>query len=211
MEGSTFVPVATIPVSDTYTEHTVYFGSYTGTGNRIAIRASGVSYSYTLFIDSLSVTYAPTCTPVTSFHSIGNTATTMDLAWTENSHATQWEIGEGTATTEPTSGIVANTNPFTITGVTAGQDYYYYIRNICSATDNGEWVGPLHVVPGSFEMRHQQSDTITMCGGIIYDNGGLSENYAASSNDILVVRPSAPGLAVNLQGTYNTESCCDSS
>ena len=67
-DNSTFVPVDTLDLytfsgaSDwktSYREYTVYFNEYTGSGERIAIRATRTgSGQYTLFIDDLTVTDA---------------------------------------------------------------------------------------------------------------------------------------------------------
>ena len=63
---------------------------------------------------------------------------------------------------------------------------------------------PIYLVPAS------GSDTITSCSGIISDAGGLNGNYTNNNNGILVLRSSAPGCQVEISGSYNTQSCCDS-
>jgi len=53
------------------------------------------------------------------------------------------------------------------------------------------------------------NNSITTCNGVIFDNGGLSGNYAASSNGYTVIYPSTPGYMVQIQGTQVTESSFD--
>lgn len=209
IEGTTFVPVDTIALASTssftYNPYTVYMAGYTGTGNRIALRTTGNgSSSYTLFVDDLTVDYAPNCVEPTNVVCTGNTSSSVTLAWNPNG-ATAWEIAYDTADFTPTTGTAVTTNPYTVTGLTSGTTYYFYVRNDCGS-DYSSWVGPVTATPGTWVMHQGQSDTISLCGGIIYDNGGPNGNYANNSNDVVVIRPDAPGMAVTLSGNYNIEN-----
>ncbi len=53
------------------------------------------------------------------------------------------------------------------------------------------------------------NNSITTCSGVIFDNGGLNGNYAASSNGYTVIYPSTPGYMVQIQGSQVTESSYD--
>jgi gliding motility-associated-like protein len=96
-----------------------------------------------------SVTCAPppTCTKPTTLTATAITQTTATLGWTQlpnpggASTATAWEIlvlplGSPIPTG---SGIPITTNPYTVTGLTAGTGYVYYVRAVCSPTDTSLW------------------------------------------------------------------------
>jgi gliding motility-associated-like protein len=89
----------------------------------------------------------PTCTKPTALTATAITQTTATLGWTQlpnpggASTATAWEIlilplGSPVPTG---SGISVNTNPYLATGLTPGTGYVYYVRAVCSPTDNSLW------------------------------------------------------------------------
>ena len=53
------------------------------------------------------------------------------------------------------------------------------------------------------------NNSITTCNGVIFDNGGLTGPYAASSNGYTVIYPATTGYMVQIQGTQYTESSYD--
>jgi hypothetical protein len=76
--------------------------------------------------------------------------TTASLSWTEMGSAVQWEVyvvedgGVEPVNGEPlNTGVagyyLADSNPYTATGLTAGKKYQYYVRAICSATEISTW------------------------------------------------------------------------
>lgn len=216
MEDSTFVPVDTVTVATstyaynpTYLPYTTYLTGYAGSGDRIALRTSG-SGGYTLFLDNFIVSHAPTCAPPTNFAAPSNTVTSITLSWTGNG-ASSWEIVYDTVDSIPgdsATGILATGTPYTVNGLAAGTTYHFFIRSVCG-DNHSAWVGPLNATPGSWITRLGHSDTISVCGGIIYDNGGPEGDYALSSDDVLVIRPDLPGHAVTLTGSYDIEQGYD--
>ena len=152
MEGNNFIPIQTInsPTS-TSTEHTVYFGSYTGPSRIIAFRnyyTSGTTtyYSYH-YIDDIEVDYLPTCPPVTSLQATSVTTTSATIDWTDlATNASQWEVeyaGNGS-----TNSVVVQAHPATINGLTPATAYAVRVRPICSATDTGAWCHAINVASG---------------------------------------------------------------
>ncbi|MCQ2297209.1 MAG: fibronectin type III domain-containing protein [Bacteroidales bacterium] len=209
---STYVPLDTINCVSTSAAEafTIYLAGYQGTGKYIMlhnINTYNYDYSYN-YIDDIVVDRIPSCLPTQNFAATGNTATSITLGWRDLRPADEWEIAMDTVPFTPVSGTVVTSNPYTFTGLTSGQDYYFYIRTICQAGDTSAWVGPAHAVPGTWTMRQGQTDTLRMCGGTILDNGGDGD-YSASSDDYVVLYPESAGHAIQLTGSYNTESCCD--
>jgi len=139
--ANTFVPIDTIypgSSASTWVEREVLFNGYNGTGQYIAFyngKPSATCYSY---IDNLFIGLIPTCPKPTHVHATGVSTTTIDLAWTENGTATEWEIEYGPAGFTLGTGTVesATTNPYTISNLTAATQYDFYVRSVCSASDS---------------------------------------------------------------------------
>ena len=88
----------------------------------------------------------PSCPDPSALTVTGVTDTTADLAWTENGSASAWdiEIVDITAGGTPT-GTATNTgvtNPYNVMGLTAQNDYEYYVRANCGGSGTSNWVGP---------------------------------------------------------------------
>jgi len=94
-----------------------------------------------ILIDDVKVREQPTCPDPTNFMLSNATASTIDVAWTENGPATAWEIAAvPSGTGVPTSGTAISTNPYTITGLNSATLYDVYLRSNCSPNDISEWV-----------------------------------------------------------------------
>lgn len=71
-----------------------------------------------------------------------------DISWIDLNGATQWEI-EYASYFFPNPGmgqsehlITTTTNPTTLTNLNDGTEYTFYIRAVCSPTDQSNWAGP---------------------------------------------------------------------
>ncbi|MCQ2275453.1 MAG: fibronectin type III domain-containing protein [Bacteroidales bacterium] len=152
-----------------------------------------------------------TCPSPSALNATSTTLSSVTLAWTENGSATEWNIAYGNPGFNPTTGgtiVTANTNPFTVNNLSS-DPYEFYVQANCDVTDQSAWFGPITVVPGSINMLVYGDQTVSACGGHIYDNGGVSDSYATGCNSTLTVNPDAPGMLVRLVGTYDTESFYD--
>jgi hypothetical protein len=93
----------------------------------------------------------PTCPKPTNLLVDAVSQTTATVSWTAGGSETQWEVYVVTqGGTPPINGMplngnlfpyfTANTNTnFQITGLISGTQYEYYVRAICSTTDNSTW------------------------------------------------------------------------
>ena len=95
-------------------------------------------------IDNI-VLMALTCPAPANFVASGTTNSSVTLSWTAVGTETEWEIeygapgfSHGTGTT-----VQATTNTFTVTGLTVATSYQFYVRAVCSTTDQSMWVGPI--------------------------------------------------------------------
>ncbi|NJM80329.1 MAG: hypothetical protein HC854_13260 [Flavobacterium sp.] len=92
-------------------------------------------------IDNVRLTDA--CLAPSVLTDSGNTATTVNLGWTNNGTATQWEVEILPTGGTPTgTGILVNTNPYTATGLNPNTTYIFYVRAICAGGVTSNWIGP---------------------------------------------------------------------
>ncbi|AWI25436.1 DUF7619 domain-containing protein [Flavobacterium pallidum] len=93
----------------------------------------------------------PSCPKPSALEVTANTITqtSVQLAWTENGNAIQWEVyavpqgGPQPINGSPVTGTgayrIANTNPYTLTGLEPQTKYVYYVRSLCSDSDASTW------------------------------------------------------------------------
>ena len=95
-------------------------------------------------VDDLSIVEAPTCPDPSALSATPTSTTEIELAWTTGG-ATAWQVEYGQSGFVQGNGTVVNalTNPFTITGLTSGVTYDFYVRDSCSATEFSDWIGPV--------------------------------------------------------------------
>lgn len=146
-DGNVFFPVDTLDLitfsgasgwDQNYHEYTVYFANYTGSGERIALRAtrSGVG-QFTLFLEDVSVTEDNGCYPLSNLHSTASDGESITIAWSEglNTNATYtvsyWK--DGTTDTTVVYGISDTT--YTATGLDAISQYHFMVTPNCSTGD----------------------------------------------------------------------------
>jgi len=100
----------------------------------------------------LSIVSPPTCPPA----SLPITATNYSnssvlLQWV--SDGTSFDIEYGSQGFVPGTGttITEVSNPYTLTGLTAGNNYDYYVRQNCGNGDESLWRGPVSFIPGNYD------------------------------------------------------------
>ena len=211
---STFVPVDTITTQvTTYHNYEVMFNHYTGTGGYIAFMVARPSTGYNYgYIDNITVDYIPSCPKPTNLTISNNTNTAVTLTWVENGSATSWEVEYGNGGFAHGAGTtvqVQGTPTTTISNLSSSSNYDFYVRAICSSSDQSNWEGPVNITPGAYIMAATGSASVTTCDLAIYDNGGPNGDYSNSCDATLTINPATPGSVIVLTGTSNTESCCD--
>jgi hypothetical protein len=88
-------------------------------------------------IDLMEVSSCIACAIPSNLAASNAGPTTVDLGWTENGTATAWEISYGAPGFTAGSGtqVIANSNPFTLTGLSNATAYDVYVRSVCGAGD----------------------------------------------------------------------------
>ncbi len=125
----------------------VYLNNYTGNGKYIVFSTSGEDgkATSTIYIDDIKLEPINSCEDV-RITDIDVVAGTNNAVLTWNAvNTTQWQLKVSNRSIDPEAGeanildSIITTNPYTITGLYAGQQYYYYIRPVCSESAHGKW------------------------------------------------------------------------
>jgi len=93
----------------------------------------------------INVITPPSCLPPLDLDTITVSTTTAELSWTELNSASSWIIEYGLNGYIQGNGteVVANTNPFTVTGLNPSANYDFYVRSDCGGGDSSAWRGPI--------------------------------------------------------------------
>ena len=147
MDASTFVELASYPQTTTLTEVTALLDSVQISTGFLAFKYTGGSANnYYLSLDNIYVEVIPTCPRPTDLTVTDNSATSVTLSWTENGSATSWAIAYGAPGFDPDDAtatiVTANTNPFEVQNLTSSSQYQFYVRAICSGSDQSNWSNP---------------------------------------------------------------------
>ena len=147
MDASTFVELASYPQTTTLTEVTALLDSVQISTGFLAFKyTGGTANNYYLSLDNIYVETIPTCPRPSDVTVTDNSATSVTLSWTENGSATTWEIAYGAPEFDPDDAtatiVTANTNPFEVQNLTSSSQYQFYVRAICSGSDQSNWSNP---------------------------------------------------------------------
>ena len=200
------------PANTNWNQYVVSFDSttLTGSGNYIAFRQNSNSSSWYYWLDDVMVMPIPTCEEPTDILSAGSTSTSVTLAWTSHGEESSWNIEYGPAGFTQGEGTVvsADSNPFEVENLASGTTYDFYVQADCGG-DESIWTGPYTATPGSICMPVSGTNSVTGCELVIYDDGGINGQYSNNADSYLTINPETSDYLVSVQGTLNTESCCD--
>ncbi|MEG2070801.1 MAG: fibronectin type III domain-containing protein, partial [Bacteroidales bacterium] len=193
----------TFYVLDNLNEFTDYhvevkISSYCGNGNYLVVPNTKEYYFHT-----------PYRCPLPKNFKIENiTGTSVDLRWTKGNQETEWTIQYGRIGFEPGTGSLINIEDTTytkITGLTYGDSLDFYIKADCHDTLSSLWVGPLTaLIADRYIMQKENTILVEACQGMLFDNGGATDNYKSNSLDTMIIIPQANSLA-QLTGNYHVE------
>ena len=145
-DETTFTPYDTITgIGNTYQEYTVHFdANYTLSDEHIVFRLNSTAVTFnTLYLDDYTYEPIPSCLIPLALNATNITSTSADLGWTSQSGASSWEVEIVAAgATSTGAGTVVSTNPYSVSSLSQGTAYDYYVREICAVGDSSVWAGP---------------------------------------------------------------------
>lgn len=143
-DTSTFQPIATINArTAVWNDFTVPFTSYQGQGKFIAFRST-LANTETVYIDNLSIDYAPGCIKPINVAVSNIAETSAQVEWTNGHNEPAWQIIYGPSGFNPnvpvgTTTVDVTSHPATITGLTPGTYYDIYVRSDCGSGEFSDW------------------------------------------------------------------------
>lgn len=184
--------------------------SWAGQNSNMPIRQITENNSNHTVTFIYGIQVSPTCAAPTNLRINAISDDHVDLSWTHNSSATQWEIAYGPIGFDPSAATGHRTaRNITITSHRIDRlslndtVYDFYVRSICGPGDTSAWC--LDKVNTIIKMPRSGKDSITACGIHIYDNGGPTSEYAENSTSIFVVKAATTKSKVNIQGVLQRE------
>ena len=134
------------------------------------------------------------------------TANSASLVWAAGWRENSWnlEYKEQDSTRWRPLLTASGDTSYTIRGLNAGSVYDVRLTAICTDTTMSSQLS-LFAVSGTRNMSAGQTDTVTLCEGMLYDNGGPNGNYANSQNSTVILRPPLGGT-VTLQGLFTGDA-----
>ena len=198
-DPSSFVPVDTVFHSgasvSSWETLEASLANYTGNGAYVTVKTfftSGYDYPY---IDDFYLELIPTCPRPDSLRTNGSTTNSVDLAWHERGNANSWIIEYGPLGFDLGTGttVLANSNPFTLTGLPSSYIGEYYVRALCGGGDTGEYsrtscMFSTSQIPGTIPYTYD------------FENAAEWDNWQTSSN---VATDWYRGNAVSNTGAYS--------
>ena len=142
-DPSTFEHVETVQARTTvWNEFHIPLTSYQGTGKFIALHS--VSTGTTLYMDNLSVTYAPGCVRPSNLTVQELTTTTVKLDWRPGNTESSWQLVYGPMGFNPSvlSGavsVITTEDSLILTNLTPATYYDAYVRSVCDSLERSEW------------------------------------------------------------------------
>ena len=135
-----------------YTQYKVYY-TPTATGiYNFAVNASANSTPWYMGVDDFRLRVAPTCIEPLGVVAVSSTGNTATISW--NAPTTQpangYQIYYSTTTTPPgtpqVTGVPGTAVNYTIPGLTPSTTYYFWVRALCSATDQSDLSDPVSIM-----------------------------------------------------------------
>ena len=138
MSGGTnsFEPVDTLTITGTsYSTYIVYFDAYDGTANRIALKAPKNSGSTNNrgYVDDIVVGQLSNCRMVSDVTFSDITTSEATISWQSHGNENTWIIEYRATGEDSWLTAYANTNPYTLTGLTNATTYQVRVTADCSS------------------------------------------------------------------------------
>lgn len=148
-DTSTFNGLDTIPVDGAaFTRYVVNLTSnngYNGSDMFFAFVHGNDATFRTILIDDVTYEQIPSCPEVSNLATVQVDSMNADITWTPFSGSTgTFEVEYGTSNFGAGSHnrVIANNDTTTLTGLTPGTNYCFWVREICAPGDTSIWIGP---------------------------------------------------------------------
>ena len=161
-DSSTFTAIETITLAtNDYESYVVNIPS--GTDLHVGFKHGQTGTYDSYYLDNIVVEAIPSCLEVTDLITSDLTSSSAALSWTADASQSLFNVevvditAGGSVTGTPTHSGVAN--PYTLTGLTANNDYEFYVQADCGGGDLSTWSGPASFYTGYCVPSNTSSST----------------------------------------------------
>ncbi len=143
--ANTYVKVAEVEVSSTYTKKIIGLSSYTGKGRYIALKCPAASmHSQAFYVDDILVEYIPSCQVPDNLAADEVGVNEVSLSWTPRGDESAWNIQYKEASDDEWSDPIAvNVTTYTLTGLQRSTLYEARVQANCDDNDQSDWTNPI--------------------------------------------------------------------
>ena len=176
-----------------YHEYTVYYANYTGSGERMALRASNTSGQYTLFVDDLIVAEDNGCYPVTNVSTTAVDSNSITLVWTDDmNNGISYTVSYWTAGGDTVVAPSISDTTYTATELSSNTLYNFMITPNCTVGDGIPAVAQFRTECGGTPVPFTENFDalpagVPNCWDVISGNPRVySSSYSAHSGSMLL-------------------------
>ena len=171
------------------------------------------NYGYGVGLDQIVISVPTSCLKPAGLAATPN-GQSATLTWT--SDASSFHVAysaDGTANPDDLTYTTVNTNSYTKDNLAIDADHYFWVRAICSATEQSDWAGPVSVhigycVPAPVSVDNNGISNVTFgIDDYVVNNETPKATYADYSNLVGAVRAGVEAtIAITFKTsyTYNT-------
>ena len=155
----------------------------------------------------------PTCPKPQNIELTNIDNNSVQVGWTEMGDATAWEIfivpDGAPGPLADSVGIMANSNPFTVTtGIEPGVDYDVYVRAVCAEDDKSLWTGPAQFQSSLCDLADQCPYTFTMMSTYEWADGWVGDTMDIIQGGVVVATLTGPLMEDGNEDVVITLNLC---
>ena len=148
-DSTSFHPLDTLSLDPSnYTRHVVDIttaNGYNGTDQFFAVAHGLEAFFRTIYMDDITYEQIPTCPEVSNLAVLQVDSMNAEVTWDPFSGSTgtfEIEYGQGIFGNATHTRVIASNDTATLSGLTPGSDYCFWVREICAPGDTSIWIGP---------------------------------------------------------------------
>ena len=218
---STFEAIDTLVITGTdYAAYVAYLDTYTGTGNRIALKAPKLSSNNRGYVDDIMVNYLSDCRLVSNVTVSNITTTGASVSWQPNGDETSWFVDYRAAGDSVWQTVTATSIPYQLTNLTNATQYYVRVAANC-VTEIGEYSADVAFttvtcdtadqclytfnLEDSFGDGWNNASLKVLQGGIQVTSMTVSSNAATNATFQVALCDNVPAVLTWTSGSYDSE------